>query len=121
MDRDEPYSVYYSILSAIQPASIEEIEESVASLLGAQNLSRFVEDGLLRQAHDYACTNRLVIMITDEKYVISERAEAFVRSEGWGKFIDNRRLFTMKAQRREHRRYSQGIAGRQLIVDQGEL
>lgn len=120
MDKDEPYSVYYSVLSVIQPARLEEIEESAIRLLGARGVSRLVGEGLLRQAHIYARNNGLVEDIGSEKYVVSERAEQFVRYEGWGEFIDNRRLFAMKSQRRDTRRYSRRSDRRKLSANNGE-
>lgn len=100
MKKVDPHFVYFLILSVIQPASIEEIETSVATLLGPEYVDILVKSGRLRWAHEDAIKNKALIEVKKDVYFMSKWAKRFVRTKGLEKSIDNRRLFLMKSVRR---------------------
>lgn len=101
MSKIDPHFAYFSILSVIQPASIEEIEAEAASVLGVEHVASLVKTGELRWVHEDALKNDAVIKVRDNEYFIARWARSFVRLEGLEKSIDNRRLFMMKLQRKK--------------------
>lgn len=104
MNKVDPHFAYFSILSVIQPASIEDIEESVASILGSEHVDSLVRSGRLRWAHEDARKNKAVIKVNGEEYFITRAAKGFVRLKGLEKSIDNRRLFMLKSHRKQRTR-----------------
>lgn len=103
MSKIDPHFAYFSILSVIQPASIEEIEAEASSVLGPEHGDILVDSGDIRWAHENALKNGAIIKVKKGKYFIARWAKSFVRLEGLEKSIDNRRLFMMKLQRKRRK------------------
>lgn len=101
MDEENQYSVYFSVLSIIQPASIDEIEEGVSLFLKEGNAQGLVDNGWIRNVHEYAQEKGYVIELDKEKYSISNKSKVFLKDVLNDKFVDNRRLFFLKYQRKE--------------------
>lgn len=103
MKRVDPLFAYLSVLSVIQPARIQDIENYASSLLGAELSKWLLEKNLLRESHDDARANGLVVAVRRGVYFLTPRGKSVVRREGLERSIDNRRLFLMKAQRRRYK------------------
>lgn len=104
MNEISPHLAYFSILSVIQPACIEDIEKGVAELLGAEHIDRLVNRKWLRRVHDIAQYNGEVINLGNEKYFIAEWARVYAQNEIAGKSVDNLRLFMIKHRRKKDKR-----------------
>lgn len=114
MDEENQYSVYFSVLSIIQPASIDEIEEGVSLFLKEDRAQALVDDGWIRNVHEYAQRNGYVIELGEEKYSISYKSRKILKDELSKKFVDNRRLFLLKYQRKEYKGDKRGSHKRWL-------
>jgi hypothetical protein len=103
MKRVDPLFAYLSVLAVIQPARIQDIENNAASLLGGELSAWLLEKRLLREAHEDARSNGMVIPVRRGVYFMTPKGKLLVRREGLERSIDNRRLFLMKAQRRRYK------------------
>lgn len=100
MGKIDPRSAYFSILSVIQPASIEEIENSVSSLLGDEHENSLVRRGQLKKVHQKAIRDREVIKVSGRRYFVSQWARTNADDEILSRSISNERFFLLKAQRK---------------------
>lgn len=100
MGNINPKSAYFSILSVIQPASIEEVENSVSSLLGDEHLNGLVRRGQLKKVHQKAIRDREVIKVSGRKYFISQWARTNADEEILSRSISNERFFLIKSRRK---------------------
>src|SRR4051812_40878980 len=96
----DPIFVYLAILSVIQPARIQDIEENLAGLIPPGG-GVVITTQQLREAHEQARETGLVIAVRRGSYCLARKAWPLVRRGGFGREIDNRRLFLMKKQRKE--------------------
>ena len=103
MKRIDPLFTYFSILAVIQPARIQDIEESARQLLSPEYAELLLEGGHFRTAHETARERGLVIQVRRGVYFTAPKARHLVRREGLERSIDNRRFFLMKAQRRRYK------------------
>ena len=103
MKRIDPLFAYLSVLSVIQPARIQDIERTAASLLGGELSDWLLEKRLFRDAHGVARDNDLVISVRRGVYFTTSRGRRIVRRKGLEHSIDNRRFFLMKAERRRYK------------------
>lgn len=110
MDRIKPYVAYFAILSVIQPASIEEIEENVASLLGEEYVDGLVRRGRLRKVHESAKDTTEIIGIGGKRFLISQWARQYTKDVLlMNRSIDNQRFFELKNRRKSYKRFSQNV------------
>lgn len=103
MKRVDPLFAYLSILSVIQPARIQDVEESAKDFLGTELAGWLLERGLLREAHEGARLAEFVVAVRRGVYFLTPKAKLIVRRAGLERSIDNRRLFLMKAQRKRYK------------------
>lgn len=103
MKRVDPLFAYLSILSVIQPARIQDIEESSASVIGVELSKWLTERALLREAHEAARAADFVVAVRRGVYFLTPKAKLIVRRAGLERSIDNRRLFLMKTQRKRYK------------------
>lgn len=103
MKRVDPLFAYLSVLSVIQPARIQDVEIYSPSFLGNELSKWLLEKELLREAHEDARHNGLVIAVRRGVYFMTPKGKQLVRREGLERSIDNRRFFLMKAQRRRYK------------------
>ena len=104
MSKIDPRTAYFSILSVIQPASIEEIEDGVSSLLGPEHKNSLVQRGQLKKVHKKAIKDKEIVKVSGQNYFISQWARNNVDEEILERPVNNERLFLMKSQRRAYRR-----------------
>jgi hypothetical protein len=91
--------VYLSVLSVIQPARIQDIERMSGELHGKRG-ERLSATGDLRQFHDVARAEKLVISVRRGLFVLSRSGAQYIRTEPFVRTLDNRRLFLIKARRK---------------------
>lgn len=103
MIKIDPLFAYLSILAVIQPARIQDIEESAGQLLRSDYAEHLIDAGLLRDAHEIARQRELVLQVRRGVYFTSPKAKHLVRRGGLERSIDNRRFFLMKTQRRRYK------------------
>ena len=103
MKRIDPLFAYFSILAVIQPARIQDIEESARQLLSPEYAELLLQGGHFRTAHETARERGLVIQVRRGVYFTAPKARHLVRREGLEHSIDNRRFFLMKEQRRRYK------------------
>jgi hypothetical protein len=103
MKKIDPLFLYLSVLAVIQPARVQDVEDSAASLLPPDTAKDLLAGGLLRIAHDKAKELGIIIPLRKGVYVIANSARGIVRKSGLEREIDNRRLFLMKEQRRRYK------------------
>lgn len=100
MSKIDPRTAYFSILSVIQPASIEEIEDRVRSLLGPEHENSLVRRGALKKVHKKAIKDKEVIKVSRKNYFISQWARKNADEKVLDRSISNERFFMMKSQRK---------------------
>lgn len=103
MIRVDPLFAYLSVLAVIQPARVQDIEESAGYLLDSETSNWLMEKGLLRDAHQEARNQGYVVAVRRGVYFLTPKARQVVRRAGLERSIDNRRLFLMKSQRRRYK------------------
>jgi hypothetical protein len=86
--------IYLSTLATIQPARIQDIEkyskQFFRSLVTEELSTQF------RDIHHSFVEAGLVIAVRKGVYVVSQQANELIRTGGFGRGIDNRRLFLIK-------------------------
>jgi hypothetical protein len=92
--------IYMLTLAVIQPARIQDIEESAPKLTGDAG-QKFLEAGAFRAVHDVARDTGLVIAVRKGVYVLSRSATESLRSNPISSRVDNRRLFLIKEKRKK--------------------
>ena len=75
MKRVDPLFAYLSVLAVIQPARIQDIENNAASLLGGELSAWLLEKGLLREAHEDARSNGMVIPVRRGVYFMTPKGK----------------------------------------------
>lgn len=100
MNEINSLEIYLMTLSVVQPARIQDIEKGSYLLFGRKLIEEIGLDSL-RQTHELARKNELVIAVRRGSYCVSRRGASIIRRGEISSQIDNRRLFLMKKERRE--------------------
>ena len=96
----DPLQIYLMTLSVVQPARIQDIEKGSYLLFGRKLIEEIGPDSM-RQTHELARKDELVIAVRRGSYSISRRGASIIRHGKIPSQIDNRRLFLMKKERRD--------------------
>lgn len=99
----DPLFSYLTILAIIQPARIQDVENSASSYFKPELAEWLRANERLRGAHESARARNFVIQVRRGVYFLTPSGRAVVRRSLLERSIDNRRLFLMKAQRKRYR------------------
>ena len=78
MSAFEPLHIYLMTLSVIQPARVQDVEKNAYLMFGKNVIDEIGQESL-RQAHDIARKNELVVSVRRGSYCVSRRGASIIR------------------------------------------
>ena len=98
MFKINPVIAYMMILSVIQPASIEEIEEHAAKFFGTDWATNMIKYNAIRDAHSTALNLDFISEVKKGKFSATPKGSEFVRFANVKDSIDKKRVYYLKQQ-----------------------
>jgi hypothetical protein len=94
------FQIYLMALSVIQPARIQDVESYVAENFDTAVVREVMKPNL-RDVHNVARDNGLVVAVRQGVYSLSKQGRSYPALTGLRRKLDVRRLFLMKKERKQ--------------------
>lgn len=103
MTYTDPLFTYLTILSIIQPARIQDIENYAPSIIPSEIYDTMIFANSFREVHAFARDNNYILSVRKGTYFLTAKGRAVVRRKNFYRELDNSRIFLMKDQRKYYK------------------